>query len=163
MGDIVYPSGPSPFIAQTPVTLDELYANYPPGAGNQFMYARVSDLYSEAPVGQRGGVVINETGAHWRPQRPDRLLTIAADADKVFTCLRTPPTLILTGAVSVVRNMTFDLTRAYPGMPITIRRRGSGLLGMVLGGLGISLGINGWSELVYDGTALVEVRSSGLL
>ncbi len=154
---------PSVFVQQASMTLAQLYANFAPTSQNQFMYARVSDLYSEAPAGQRGGVMVNETGGHWRPQRPDRMLSIAADADRVFTSLRTPPVLLLTGAVTVVRNMTFDLTMAYPGMPITIRRQGSGLLGVVLSGLGISLGVNGWSELVYDGAALKEVRSSGLL
>lgn len=163
MGNVIYPAGPSSFVREAPMTLDELYTSFAPTGINQFMYARVSDLYSEAPVGQRGGVMINETGSKWRPQRPDRYATFAADADRLFTALRTPPVLILSGAASLLRTMTFDLTYAYPGMPIIIRRQGSGLLGVVLSGLGISLGINGWSELVYDGSVLKEVRSSGLL
>ena len=152
---------PTSFVSPIPMTLADLHANFAPAAGNRFMYARVTDLYSEA--GSPGGVVINETGAHWQPLRPNKIASLAGDQNRTLLPLRTPPQIVLTGAITSLRTLTMGTQYAYPGLQFLIRRNSTGLLGVVLNGLGISLGVNGWSIIEYDGTSWQTLASSGLL
>lgn len=156
-------SGPpqSSFVQESPLTLAQLHSLYPPTAGNQFMYARVSDLFSETAT--PGGVMINETGGHWKPIRTNLLGVMSGNQDMTLNSLRTPPQIILTGAISLARTITMGTQYTYPGQQYIIRRNATGLLGVILNGLGISLGLNGWAIVQFDGTNWQTVASSGLL
>lgn len=151
------------FIQEAPMTIAQLHTNFAPVAGNRFKYARVTDLYSEVPASQ-GGVMINETGAHWQPLRPYRVGSFAGDANRTILPLLTPPEIILTGTLTLARTLNISNQYVYPGLRYHIKREAGGtLLGMVLSGLGISLGVNGWAIIEYDGTAWKNIASSGLL
>lgn len=153
----------SSFVSETPMTIAQLHTNFAPTAANRFKYARVTDLYSEVPASQ-GGVLINETGAHWQPLRPYRVGSFSGDANKTILPLFSPPEIIFTGALTAARTMSIGTQYVYPGLRYHIKREAGGtLLGLVLAGLGISLGVNGWSIVEYDGTAWKNIASSGLL
>lgn len=152
----------SAFVSEAPMTLAQLHTSFAPASGNRFKYARVTDLYSEVPASQ-GGVMVNETGGNWQPLRPYRVGSFTGDANKTILPLISPPEIIFTGAVSAARTMTFGTQYLYPGLRYHIKREASGLLGILLSGLGISLGVNGWAIVEYDGSSWKNIASSGLL
>jgi len=147
----------SQFVQDEALTVAQLHSLYPPAAGNQYKYARVSDLFSEAGSSYMGGIVVNDTGTGWVPVRALRMNNVAFNGNQAltFTSLLTPPIIELTGTATSNRTYTLSSLYAANGSEFTIKNNMTlGLFGINLSGLSGLLGLLGGSStrVVFNGT-----------
>ncbi len=152
-------SGPQPsqFVQEDAMTVAQLHSLYPPTMANQYKYARVSDLFSEAGSQYMGGIVLNETGAGWTPVRPFRVNNVTFNGNQAltFTPLLTPPVIELTGTLSANRTYSLSTLYAVNGSNFIIKNSMTlGLFGINLSGLTNLLGLLSGSttQVYYNGS-----------
>lgn len=136
-------------------TVATLYALLPP-ANYLRMYAWVQDLF-----GGNGDFCVSD-GQYWKPVRPLLVQNLAA-SDITLQALTHAPTQIMTGALAlgVTKTVTLGTTNAYPGAKFRVLRQATGL-GALLGGLGVSLPVNGWADYEFDG-AVWQKTAAGMV
>lgn len=126
----------------------------------------VLDLFAQGntnPV--YGGRMVSENG-QWKPIRPLVAGAITAPTTDISTTpFLTPTTLIVTGALVAQRAVTLGMGSGfavpYIGYRQRVSRKATGLLGLIVNGIGIGAG--GWADFEFDGTTWQQTASSGLL
>lgn len=132
-------------------------ATLPDAAQHYRQYAWVTDLHDAQP-----DYVLSD-GTNWKPVRPLAARIIAnADSAMTLQALVNSPTQVLRGAITASRTLTLSTTRAYSGARFRVKREATGLLGVVIAGLG-TLSVSSWMDVEYDGTQWVQTASGGLL
>lgn len=139
-------------------------ATLPDPAGSSRRTIWVTDLWSGLPAANQGGRMVSEGGV-WKPIRPLVVSAMAVAADFTLQPFVQGTTLLITGALAATRNVTLGggsgFAVAYPGYRQRVTRKATGLLGLVVNGVGLSL--NGWADFEYDGAAWQQTASGGLL
>lgn len=112
-----------------------------------------------------GGRMVSE-GGFWKAIRPLATATMATpSADLTLQPFVNATTLIVTGALSATRNLTLGAgsgnARAHPGYRVRLTRKATGLMSLVVNGVGI--GLNGWADFEYDGSVWQQTGSGGLI
>lgn len=122
-------------------------------------YAWCTDLFGGSP-----DWVISD-GTQWKPVRPAALQGMAAVSGATTTLISMlhAPTQVVTGNLGLGANFNLTLSPQYAwkGSTFRIVRRMTGLGGLLVNGLGISL--NSWADQEWDGSAWVQTASGGLL
>lgn len=152
-----------------PMTISDLYANFPPGASYNGKYARVSNLFNGTSTTASGGIddvvrcrfdVVNNL-YRWVPQREAFNMSMSPTGGTVnLIPLVAPPTVRLAGTLLGNLTVTPSSTNAYIGQRFTIIQNSTlglfvtsitGLIGSNLTVLGntaqqLEFTINGWSK-----------------
>jgi len=123
----------------------------------------VSDLWSSLAV--PGGRMVSE-GGRWKPIRPLVVGSMVAPAvDMTLQPFVSGTTVLVTGALTAARNLTLGVGSGfavpYIGYRQRVTRKATGLFGLLINGVGLSL--NGWADFEFDGTTWQQTASGGLL
>ena len=155
------------FVQAGSMTVDELLAAYPAGAGYRGRYARVTDYGGGIDRVLRCDFDSNSGLYFWSPTLADYGRSMPVTGNMSLPRLKTPPTLILTGSIAlgVTRNVTLDTANGRPGEIQEIKGGLTSLLGTLnlLGtglGSGVGLLLGAYQKFVLDwqGGQLTWVR-----
>lgn len=105
-------------------------------------------------------------GTQWKPVRPAGLqtLTAAGAGTSTFTALVNAPTQVIDGVLGGLAtnlSIAFSTQYAWKGAKFRVTRKATGLGGLLVNGLGLSL--NSWADQEFNGTTWVQTASGGLL
>lgn len=160
------PAATTSFVANgQPMTIADLFTNYPADASRNGLYARVSNLYNANSVSSVGGIddivrcrLDATNGAYrWVPQRDAYVVSQAPSSGTVTLLpLVTPPSLRLTGALAGNMTITPSTANAYVGQTFEVIQNST--LGLfvttVTGLIGSNLTLlgNTTQQLIYTAT-----------